>query len=249
MSRFESLLARFPEPKFKRRRLYATKKECEDSCICFLHKHFCPPGCGRHECWERIEEEIELRLAAENFTTDLLNIVRDVKATISSKPRAAMDLLNKLPKPTNPSSFQIKEIDEDNDECDPDDGCENEMHSHFVFCDESSSCDEEIRTFFESRILAESIKNSYLIGIDSLRRELSAYVQTISHSDEFSATAAAAAATAVVPSSSSSSSSADKSKSRRLSEHEQSCPLYEREGIAKRCICGDISPFYPEFKR
>jgi hypothetical protein len=276
MSRVQSLLARFPEPKFKRRRLYAPEKECQDDCKCFLHKHFCPSGCGQLECMDIIQSEIELRLAAENFTTDLLHIVQNLKATISN-PRAAINLLNQVPTPKSPSSFEIKQIEEDL-ECDSGMGCENVMHSHCRFCSECYFCNGRIRNFFESRILAESIKNSYLIGIDSLRRELSAHVRALSYTDESETTAAAAAVdlsrlaltaeqyeredlskrcrheestttVAVAAIYSHLEHMAQEEGAASGTEHEQSCPLYERDDLSKRCTCGDISPFYPMFKR
>ena len=115
LSRVDSLLKRFPAPKHERRRLYAPAEKCaEEGCTCFLHTHFRSNSCGRHECWERIDDEIDLRLAAENRTTTLLHLVRNVGSAMSN-PRAAMDMLlsANLPKPKHPRSFEIKQMDDD----------------------------------------------------------------------------------------------------------------------------------------
>ena len=269
LSRIESLLKRFPAPKHERRRLYAPESKCaEDGCVCFLHTHFRSYTCGRHECWERIDEEIDLRLEAENRTTTLLQLVRNVGAVMKN-PRVAMDMLlsANLPKLKHPRSFEIKEMGDD--ECDSDDGCSNEMHSHYCFCTESGSCDERIRGFFESRLLAESIENSHLIGLDRLRRIME---ELIKASSSGAATAAevenvrmdllrigeaeAAAAETLHPEGLFDFMPEDldeecESDLTRPAEHEPSCPLFKRDdGVASAhvCTCGNVSPFYPSFK-
>jgi hypothetical protein len=191
-----------------------------------------------------------------------------------------MDMLlsANLPKPKHPRSFEIKQMDDD--ECDPDDGCSNDMHSHYCFCTESGSCDERIRGFFESRLLAESIENSHLIGLDRLRRTME---ELIKASSSGAATAAEVenVRMGLLSIGGSSDESTDESTDEteaastetfrpggivdfmwsedfdeefgpsKCAEHEESCPLFERDGrvaSAAVCTCEDFSQFYPAFK-
>ena len=253
LSRVESLLKRFPAPKHKRRRLYAPES-CEgEACDCFLHKHFRAYTCGLHECWERIDDEIDIRIEAENRTTTLLHLVRNVGSAMSN-PRAAMDMLlsANLPKPKHPRSFKIKEMGDK--ECDG--GCWDDMHSHYCFCGERESCGERIRGYFESRLLAESIENSYLIGLYSLRRTMEELIKASSsgaaaesvrmrmdppRTSEAEAAAAKTMVDFMCPKDCD-----DQSDPTRPAEHEPSCPQFETDDTF--CTCCDDSPFYPAFK-